>query len=364
MTAASCDFLVARDDMHRTQWQEGPAPADVPLQPGQALLRVDAFALTANNVTYGVFGDAMRYWDFFPAPAGWGRIPVWGHATVLRANGTGLADGERVYGYLPMSTHLVVQVSGVTAGSFSETSPHRRELSAIYNTYSRCAADPAHDPARESERMLHGVLFLTGFLIDDFLADNGFFGARSVIVASASSKTAIGTAFCLAKHGRDACEVVGLTSKANRDFVESLGCYHRVVTYDEIATLPASTPSVFVDMAGDGSVTGAVHTHFGDNLRYSCSVGGTHWSNLAFGQSFPGPVPTLFFAPAQVDKRMVDWGPEGLQKKMSDAWKEFLPHVAGWISVQKVAGREGVEKAWLDTLDGRANPRVGLVLSI
>ena len=46
------------------------------LAQGEVRVRVDCLALTANNVTYGAFGDAMRYWDFFPvAEEGWGIGP-------------------------------------------------------------------------------------------------------------------------------------------------------------------------------------------------------------------------------------------------------------------------------------------------
>ena len=75
---------------------------------GQALLRVDTFGLTANNVTYAVMGEAMSYWDFFPAEDGWGRVPMWGFAEVERSEADGVEPGTRVYGYLPPSSHLLV----------------------------------------------------------------------------------------------------------------------------------------------------------------------------------------------------------------------------------------------------------------
>ena len=361
MTTAT-DFLIRKDDLHQTEFVEAPDPASIELAPGQVLLAVDSFALTANNITYAVFGAAMRYWDFFPAREGWGTVPVWGFAVVERSAHPDIAVGERIYGYLPMSTHFVVTADHVNAGGFVEAAPHRRELAAIYNHYVRCAGDPGYDPAHEAEQMLFRVLFLTGWLIDDFLGDAGFFGARSVVVSSASSKTSIGLAFCLHQHGRDKCEVVGLTSTANKAFVEGLGCYHRVMTYDEVASLPV-VPSVFVDMAGDTAVTSAVHRHFGEALRYSCSVGGTHWENLAFGQEFPGPRPTLFFAPSQVEKRLADWGPAGLQQRTGQAWMAFLPKVHGWIAVERASGREAIERVYKDTLEGRADPKRGYVLS-
>ena len=75
------EFLVKRDDLHETRLLEDDAePPEI--EDGQALLAVDTFGMTANNVTYAVFGEAMSYWDFFPAPDGWGRMPIWGFASV------------------------------------------------------------------------------------------------------------------------------------------------------------------------------------------------------------------------------------------------------------------------------------------
>ena len=55
------------------------------LEPGEVRLAVDAFALTANNVTYAAIGDLLQYWSFFPAPDRWGRVPVWGYADVVES---------------------------------------------------------------------------------------------------------------------------------------------------------------------------------------------------------------------------------------------------------------------------------------
>ena len=52
-----------------------------PLSDGEVLARIDRFALTANNVTYGVMGERIGYWKFFPVEAEEdGIIPVWGFA--------------------------------------------------------------------------------------------------------------------------------------------------------------------------------------------------------------------------------------------------------------------------------------------
>ena len=87
----------------------------------------------------------------------------------------------------------------------------------------RCSADPGYDAAREAEQALLRPLFMTSFLIDDFLADTGFFGARRVMLSSASSKTAYGTAFCLSlrRGSPNAVKVIGLTSAGNLAFTRS-----------------------------------------------------------------------------------------------------------------------------------------------
>ena len=88
---------------------------------GEALLRVDTFGLTANNITYAVMGEAMSYWDFFPAEDGWGRVPMWGFAEVERSEADGVEPGTRVYGYLPPSSHLVVTPADAERGAASST---------------------------------------------------------------------------------------------------------------------------------------------------------------------------------------------------------------------------------------------------
>jgi len=365
MSEMPYDVLVARDDLRRVEFRPLHALGDVALGEGQVLLSVDSFAFTANNVTYAVFGDSpLMYWSFFPAPEGWGRIPVWGFAEVARSAHPAIAAGERVYGYLPMSSHFVVEAGRVSAGSFDDLAEHRQPMSPFYNQYLRVAADPGYDPDREAEQMLFRPLFTTAFLIDDFLVENDFFGARSVVVSSASSKTSMALAFQLFRHGRDRCEVVGLTSGRNRSFVEKLGVYHRVVAYEEVARLDASVPTVFVDMAGDAKVTKAVHHHFGASLRYSCQVGGTHWNDLAFGVDVPGPAPTLFFAPDRLMKRLSDWGPAGLQSRLAEAWLRFLPCVDGALTVERAAGREALERVYRATLEGKADPSRGYVVSL
>ncbi len=360
-------FEVRRDDLRRSRFTEQPLAE---LAPGEVELRIDRFALTANNVTYAVAGDAMRYWNFFPTEPGWGRVPVWGFADVARSTVPALPEGARIYGYFPMSSHLVVRPESIGPGSFLDGSAHRAGLPVVYNQYRRVAADPGYDAALEDRQAVLQPLFMTGWLLADLVADEAA-SARSVVIASASSKTAIGLAASLARAG--GVEVVGLTAPRNAAFVEKLGYYDRAVGYDAVAGMPASEPTVFVDMAGNAAVKAAVHQRFGDRLTRSIGVGVTHWQvgvthwqdgALTSAPSLPGPKPEFFFAPTRIQKRSQDWGARALQQRMGEDWRAFALDSRRWLEISVGSGREAVEAAYGETLAGAARPDRGLILRL
>ncbi len=360
-------FVVEKKTLANTHWvRSEPAP----LTFGAVRLAIDGFALTSNTITYAAFGDAMNYWGFFPTgDPTTGCIPVWGFANVIESRREGVAVGERFYGYFPIATDVVLEPARIHVAGFSDGAVHRRELHAVYNHYLRCSADPGYTAAREAEQALLRPLFITSFLIDDFLADSGFFGAQAVILSSASSKTAYGTAFCLAqRRSAGGAKVIGLTSQANLAFTRSLGCYDEVMTYDAVATLPADVPTVYVDFSGSVGLRASIHRHFGDRLTYSCSVGGTHWDELGSGKGLPGPKPTLFFAPAQIKKRHADWGAAGFQQRTADAWAAFMRPVTAtekpWLRVVRGQGAAAIESTYAALLGGSTNPAEGHMLAV
>ncbi len=370
MTTAQ--FQIRKNELAATRVVNLP---DAPLADGEVRVRVEQFAYTANNITYAAFGDAMNYWQFFPvvddAQNAWGIVPVWGFGEVEQSRCAGVDVGERLYGYWPMATHAVLQPVRVTAEGFLDGAAHRASLHTIYNQYLRCAADPLHSPATEALQALLRPLFLTAWLIDDFLADNDFFGTceggqRGVmLLSSASSKTAFATAAQLAK--RPEVEVVGLTSAANVAFCESLDVYSRVLTYEQLDTLASDTPCVYVDFAGNGGLRKAIHSHF-NKLAYSCSIGGTHVDQLSGARDLAGPRPVLFFAPAQAKKRHGDWGAAEFNQRMARAWHGFIEQAsqpdAAWVEVQHHRGPQAVQAAHALVLGGRGDPRLGHMLSM
>ncbi|HEY1832835.1 MAG TPA: DUF2855 family protein [Solirubrobacteraceae bacterium] len=353
------DFLVNRDDLHECRLDDTPRPA---IEDGQALLEVSHFGLTSNNITYAMFGVAMSYWDFFPAPDGWGRVPTWGFATVVESRVAQLEPGVRVYGYLPPSSELVVQPVRVGEHGFTDGSPHRAALPSAYNSYRATSTDPVYEADREEQQMLLRPLFFTSYLLDDFLAEADMFGAETAVISSASSKTSSALAHLLSK--REGTTVVGLTSERSAEFVAGLGVYDHVVRYDEGERLPAGR-AMYVDMAGDAAVRATVHEHYGEDLVHSAVIGATHHDQMgAVPDELPGPRPAFFFAPDRVVKRIADWGAAGLEEKLAEAWHPYVAWTDSWLEVVRGAGGEALTEAYLALLDGRIDPARADVLSL
>jgi hypothetical protein len=354
------DFELNRKDLHDTRFVAGDPPS---LADGEALLKVEAFGLTANNITYAVFGDAMNYWDFFPASdPGWGTLNVWGYAHVEESRHSGLPQGLRVYGYLPCASHLVVTPSRINEKGFFDAAAHRANLPSAYQGYRDVENDPVYSADREAEHILFFPLFFTSFLIDDFLADEKFFGADTIVISSASSKTAIIAAYLLAKRG--GVDVVGLTSAGNREFVEGLDIYDSVALYDSVSALPGER-AVYVDISGDGGVRSDVHAHYGDRLAHSSTVGATHWTQMAPGAGeLAGPSPVFFFAPDRITKRGNDWGTAELDRKVAESWAPFAQWAAGWVRAERVSTEDAIQRAYLDLLDGNVDPSAGTIVDL
>jgi hypothetical protein len=349
------DFQVKRDDLHQTRFEDAEAPE---LEPDQALLGIDRFGLTTNNITYALLGDAMNYWDFFPTgEEPWVRVPVWGFADVVGSEADRVPEGTRIYGYLPPASYLAVRPDRAGPDGFVDVSPHRAELPGAYQRYRLTEAGAAD----EDERILLWPLYFTSYLIDDFLDDEGFFGAKSIVVSSASSRTSSALAYL--RSLRDGPEVIGLTSPRNIEFTEGLHIYDQVMPYEELESLKRD-PAVYVDVAGDAKVRGAVHAHWEDELKHSAAVGITHQGDLGGSSQLPGSAPTFFFAPARLKKRTADWGPAELNERIADAWPPYVEWTRGWLQVEYGSGPEDIERVYLGLLEGKSDPAVGHVLSL
>jgi hypothetical protein len=359
----STDFVVARDDLQQCKVIETQLPDAAALPDDALLVKVDRFAFTANNITYAVLGDQFKYWELFPAPKDFGNIPVWGFGDVIASKHPTVAEGERLFGYFPMATHLVIEAADVSKRGLRDAAAHRQGAAPVYNAYARVSGDPAFMGRQGDYQALLRPLFMLSFLVDDFLAENDFFGARSVMLSSASSKTAFGLAHLLHAR-RGGIKVIGLTSAANTDFVRSLGCYDDVVTYDRVTSLPSASPVAFVDMAGNSELRATLHRHFGDQMKYSGRIGLTHRSSSPDEPELPGAKPTWYSAPVQIRKRAKEWGPGAVGTRFGAAWSGFAPMLDRWLTVTEGRGPAAVQQVYLDTVNGRVPPDQGHILSL
>jgi hypothetical protein len=343
---------VSKSDLSKAWPATGPTE---PLQPGEVLLKLDRYALTANNVTYAVFGEPFGYWRFFPAPEGEGHVPVWGFGDVVDSRAEGVGLGQRIYGYFPFASHLVVTPGKLTGHGFTDIAAHRQGLSPFYNDYH--FAKPGAAAAEEGFACIFRPLFATAFLIDLFLADENSFGAKRIALSSASSKTALGLAYLLKARG--GVEVVALTSQSNAGFCQATCYYDRVVSYGDYDALPNDAGLVLVDMAGDGAVRAGLAARLGDQFVYNCMVGGTHWD--APPTQAAGPAPTLFFAPDHATTRTQAWGQAGFNQRLGAAWGGFEQTTADWLKLVEFTGPDEALAAWAQVLAGKTPPNEGLI---
>ncbi len=353
-------FEVRRDSLAETRVVSARLPN---LVEGEILTRVDRFALTANNITYGIVGEKLGYWKFFPVESGWGIIPTWGFADVVASRHPDVATGERLYGYFPMATHLVMRPGKLKESRLVDISDHRAELPLVYNAYMRTGEESAFDASMEDERMLLMPLYATSFCLYDFLQDNDYFGASQIIVPSASSKTAIGLAYALTEDvGSRVC--IGLTSPGNRSRVAELQLYDKVVTYDELSAIDETQPTVIVDMSGNGALLSDLHALLGDNMKYTSNVGVTHYDANKMGPHFIRERSAMFFAPAHIQKRTKDWGPGEFEKKANRFWYDASIKSREWLVIERHDGMDTLGRVYSRLLAGKISPDKGIIVSL
>ena len=346
---------VKKNELAKSEWHESELPA---LADGQVLLAVEKYALTANNITYAVVGDGFGYWNFFPTGDDqWGIVPVWGFASVLASENPDIEVGERVYGYLPMASHLLVTPTNVQEGGFVDGAAHRQGLAIIYNQYNRIGKDQG---ALEAERAIFQPLFTTSFLIEDFMRSNDWFGAEALVMTSASSKTSLGLAM-VAKSLSPSIKRIGLTSAGNTAFVEQSGLYDEVLTYDNLAAADAARPTVSVDFAGNGQLLGAIHAHWGDALKFSSLVGATHVSERGGAADLQGPKPQLFFAPTAAEGLIKEIGAPAFRARVDEQFAAFVAGASAYLKVEDLKGYDALQSAYLEMLANEVAPSRGLM---
>ena len=358
-------FQVAKSDLSTVRWRSEQDPSE-DLAEGQIIVEIARFAFTSNNVTYARLAEQIPYWDYFPAGERWGRIPVWGVGSVSRSRHPSISEGESVYGFFPMDSDVVLQPGEPAGARFVDEALHRRKLPPTYNEYALIDRDRTYRRADANAHLVLRPLFSLSFFCATYLNENGYFGARQIVITSASSKAALGLAFLLRRDraSRDVLEIVGLTSLGNVTFVEGTKLYDQVATYEAIDEL-RSSPSVLIDVSGAAASRAAVHHRMGDALMCSVVAGFTHWRALAEDEAtLPGPKPSLFFTPDHILRLRREWGPDLLRERLIEAWRGFLGFVDPWLQYENAETLRDVQAAYQEVLAGRVPPTQAHILTV
>lgn len=352
-------FEVDRTEVTQTRVVDEPSRD---LARGEARLSIERFGLSANNISYHSLGDLMGYWKLFPATDAtgpWRRIPVWGDATVTESTHDDIEVGRRYFGMYPMGDELVVQPSKVRASSFHDATAHRQDVMAtVWNNY-------AELDAPEEERswdVLLRPLYITGFLVADFLGQSDSFGADTVVLTSASSKTALFSAFYLRAGGGP--RVVGMTSAAHAAFVRAAGAYDEVLEYGEIEQLSADT-AVLLDYGSNVEVRNAIAARLGQALVRNFTMGIAHappLDRLLDTSKLAGPTPETFPAQIAVSTRRQELGGEEYDRLTAAALVAARAWTPEWLTITEHTGMDAVDKVYASLCAGTVPPSVGHVL--
>ncbi|KAG1654396.1 hypothetical protein GQR58_025034 [Nymphon striatum] len=163
--------------------------------------------------------------------------------------------------------------------------------------------------------------------------DKDWYGAKQILILSASSKTSTGLGYAL-KRDKDAPTVIGVTSRKNIEIVKGLNIYDQCLTYEEATTIDASIPTVIVDMSGNAKVLAALHIHLGDQMKFTSN------------------------------KRLKDWGPEGFDQKTSAFLVETAAKTKKWLKFKQLNGLHQLAQIHPMVCIGALPPDEGLIIIV
>ncbi|HEY3606523.1 MAG TPA: DUF2855 family protein [Pseudonocardiaceae bacterium] len=353
-TVDSWDLLVRRDDLAAT----AVVPAQhAALAPGEVRLAVEKFALTMNSVTYARLGESvMPFFAAFPGPAGYGRVPVWAFLRVTESRNDDVPVGGRYFGFVPMSTHHTVAARRTSRG-FVDTAPFREFMPVWYRTFQ----DAAEPDTLDDRRTVFRPIFPASFHLADFLAGHEERGAKSVLITSASSRTAIGLAMLLARQSD--LPTTGITSPRYLDFVAGLGCYDTVACYDQLDSVSLLAPAVFVDFTGEHRRIAAVYDRFPGELAHTALVGYTHPESVQVPPELTEPEPEIFFTPVVEEQIVADEGEDTFYARYHESEQRFLESTTAWLTVRRQQGPAAIADVFRGLLAGSQPPGVSYLLS-
>ena len=353
-----------KSDFNQIRLIDVPVPA---VNEGEIAVSIERFSFTANNITYAVAGDFLRYWSFFPAQdeqgndvsAQWGQIPVWGFARVTESRNPDISVGERFFGYYPPTSVAVMAPTSVRHGTFVDGAAHRSKLPAGYNLYRQAPAES--DPLADNEQSMLYPLFATAYSILDLCKEKAWFNSDQVLVLSASSKTSIGVAYAMNTQG-DCPKSIGLTSKRNEKAISELNLYDEVLSYNDVAKLNQDVSTCMIDMSGNKKLLAELHRHFGDNMFCTLSVGATHWNELNKIDGLIDERTHQFFAPSQIESMITRMGPQQFQLESGKFISESCLKTRDWLSCQELSSLEELVNVYPEVCQGTLDANTGIMV--
>jgi len=227
---------------------------------------------------------------------------------------------------------------------------------------------------REDDIMLYRPLFWTSYWFDDWLNVNSYFGAKTVVLSSASSKTAFTVAYNIQRRKQQTKSpierVIGLTSPSNLQFTQNLGLYHDVFTYDDLA-LVGSTDSllIYVDVLGNSQLNSRVNKLLSPSVFVSLGLSNptdeVNASVIANEEKGKTNVKG-FFAPGWLAIRIRQLSSQQVLKLQVEAWGALMQDCVKWVNIEKTygTGKTGVVLSYQKTLEGKVGADKGQAFSL
>jgi hypothetical protein len=243
--------------------------------------------------------------------------------------------------------------------------------------------------------MIFRPLFWTSFWCEDWLHKTGITSSvKSIIISSASSKTAYCLAFVLdlrrrygsvaipkghkwSKHGGnpDKLKIIGLTSKRNVKFTTSLGLYDEVLSYEDVEQLSLRTGQcAYIDVAGNDKLNERVTKVLGNRTKKCVALGMSHPSekneNIMHNNQRQFEE---FFMPEWLVKRREELSIQELTGLQYAGWSALMQTCHLWIKIERVWWPSAA--TWMDevpsvlelyeeVVGGEVGPKRGIIMSM
>ncbi|MAI06501.1 MAG: hypothetical protein CMM14_04370 [Rhodospirillaceae bacterium] len=337
---------------------------------GSIVLKIEKLSFTSNNISYGVAGEKLGYWKFFPPLKNksneWGCIPAWGFAKVIHSKNENLMIGEKFFGYFPLADILIFDEVNISGNTMIDMSKHRKELPLVYNTYIKVSDNP--DDETDNLKALLFPLHVTAFCLCDFLQDVSYYQSEQILILSASSKTAIGLAQGLDEI-KGVPDTIGVTSPNNIDFVKDLKSYTHILSYEDLDKISHNKKTVIIDMSGNRKILGSLHNSLKENMIKCITVGMTHWDSETIPKDILSQMmirerTEFFFAPTHIKKRTKDWGERGFNKKINTFMKARIIQSKNWIKIKEIKGLNNFSSMYDNFTRGTIKPEEGLIITL